>query len=455
MKKQSVALASLLASIGMTVGKFIVGIMTGSLGVLSEAVHSLLDVGATGITLAAVHISDKPADRDHHYGHGKVESVTALIETGLLFLTCGWIVYEAGHRLLSGSGEVEVTWWAVGVIAASIVIDFNRSRALAKVARETHSEALAADALHFSSDMLSSGAVLVGLFATWAGFPAADAIAALAVAVFVALAGYRLGRRTFDTLIDTAPEGVVDAIDRVAEETPGILSLHRARVRLVGTVLFVDAEVNIRRTLPFDRVNVVKARFIEAVTALYPNADVSVTAHPTAISDETVFEKVMLIAGRRGLAVHHVTVQHVEDRLSVSLDVELDDRMAYWQAHDIATGLEEAIRAELGEDVEVESHIEPAHFSGLEGLDASDATRADVEAQLAELAAAGGEISHVHDVRVRENEHGLFVTFHCCVRRELSVEAVHDAVDDMERNFRERMPDVRRVVAHAEPADHG
>ncbi len=453
MKKKTVALASLMASIGLTIGKFAVGIATGSLGVLSEAVHSLLDVGATGITLAAVHISDKPADSDHHYGHGKVESVTALIETGLLFLTCAWIVYEAVQRLLAGHGDVDVTWWAVGVIAASIVVDFNRARALKRVADETRSEALAADALHFSSDMLSSGAVLIGLAATWAGYPAADALAALAVAVFVALAGYRLGRQTVDTLIDTAPAGAVETIETIAEETPGVLALTRARIRHVGNVTFVDADVNVRRTLPFDQVQGIKARFVDAVNVAFPDADVSLTAHPVALDDETVFDKVMLIARQRGMAIHHLTVQHVEDRLSVSLDLELDDRMAYGEAHDIATDLENAIGVELGEDVEVESHIEPAHFSGLEGQDASPATHADVERHLADLAAAG-RISNIHDVRVRENDHGLFVTFHCCVGRELTVEAVHDAVDDVERNFRERMPEVRRVVAHAEPADH-
>ncbi|PLX35832.1 MAG: cation diffusion facilitator family transporter [Hyphomicrobiales bacterium] len=454
MEKQKVALASLFASIGLTIGKTIVGVATGSLGVLSEAVHSLLDVGATAITYMAVRISDKPADSEHHFGHGKVESVTALIETGLLFLTCVWIVYEAAHRLLGDATDVTVTWWAVGVIAVSIVVDFNRSRALARAAKATHSEALAADALHFSSDMWSSSAVLIGLGATWAGYPAADALAALAVAVFVAMAGYRLGRRTIDTLIDTAPEGAMETVARIAEETPGILWLDRARIRPVGDTVFVDADVDVRRTLPFDRVTGIKAQFVKAVEDAFPNADVTVTARPVALDDETVFDKVMLIANRRGLAIHHLTVQHVAGKLSVSLDLELDGRMRFTQAHDIATALEEAISEELGEDVEVESHIEPAHLSGVDGLDADETVRADVEGVLVSLAAKQPLISDVHAVRVRSNDHGLFVTFHCCVERGLSVEAVHDAVDDLERAFRERRPSVRRVIAHAEPADH-
>ncbi len=453
LEKQKVALVSLFASIVLTIGKFLVAMATGSLGILSDAVHSLLDVGATGITYMAVRVSDKPADREHHFGHAKIESVTALIETGLLFVTCGWIVYEAVRRLLFKGSDVAVTWWAVALICVSIAIDYNRARALRRTAEATKSEALAADALHFTSDMWSSGAVLVGLGASWMGFPAGDSLAALAVACVVGLAGYRLGRRTIDTLTDAAPEGMAERVAAIAEAGEGILSLRRARIRPAGSTTFVDADITVRRTLPFDRVNRIKARFVDAVRGEIENADVSVTAHPVALDDETVFDKVMLVASRRGTAVHHVTVQHVGERLSVSLDIEVDEAMPYWRAHDIATGLEEAIRGELGDDVEVESHIEPAHLTGLDGSDEAQDLCRDVETLLDTIAARFRRLDHIHDVRVRRNEHGLFVTFHCWVDRDLPVATVHEAVDDLERVFREQMPEVRRVIAHAEP--HG
>ncbi|TAN61941.1 MAG: cation transporter, partial [Magnetospirillum sp.] len=201
-RKQSVALSSVFASAAMTIMKLVVGLMTGSLGVLSEAAHSLLDMGAAILTWFAVRIGDQPADERHPYGHGKVESVSALIETGLLFVTAAWIIKEAIGRLLAEAVVVESTWWSVGVIVISILIDIGRSRALSKVAKETGSQALEADALHFSSDILSSCAVLVGLGLVWLGWPKGDAVAALGVAGFVMLAGWRLGTRTIDVLVD-------------------------------------------------------------------------------------------------------------------------------------------------------------------------------------------------------------------------------------------------------------
>lgn len=450
-QKQKVALVSLAASAVLAAGKLIAGLATGSLGILSEAVHSLLDTGATAITFAAVRVADRPPDETHHFGHAKVESVAALTETGLLFLATVWIAYEAAHRLLTGEAHLSVTWWAVAIVAVSIIIDYNRARALKRVAQATSSEALEADALHFSADMLSSIVVLVGLAAAWAGYPWADPVAALAVAGFVALAGYRLGQRTLNTLLDAAPEGPVAVIERLADDTRGVLGLKRLRVRPAGATLFVDADITVRRTLPFDRVADIQRRFTEAIRRAYPRSDVSVTAHPVALDDETVFDKVMLIAARAGRPVHHLTVQHVGDKLSVSFDIEVDGRMAFTAAHEIATALEQAIADELGEEVEVESHIEPLQVDGVAGSEASRSGREQIETLLRQLAGQGSKLTGIHNVRARENELGLFVTFHCRVPGGETVEAVHDAVDALESEIKKRLPTVRRVVAHAEP----
>jgi cation diffusion facilitator family transporter len=450
-EKQTVALMSLAASAVLTVAKFAVGLLTGSLGILSEAVHSLLDLGATAITYAAVRVSGRPPDHTHHFGHGKIESVAALAETGLLFLTTVWILYEAGRRLLFESVEVEVTWIAVAVIAASIVIDFNRSRALRRVARKHRSEALEADALHFSSDMLSSIVVLAGLGLTWLGYPAADAVAAVGVALFVCLAGWRLGRRTINTLMDAAPEGAAERIAGIARNTDGVLLLDRLRVRPGGGTLFVDIDVLVARTLPFDRVDIIKNRLVADICAAYPEADVSVTASPVQLDDETIFDKVLLVSRRRGLAVHHVTVQHVGDRLSVSFDIEVDGRLRLGEAHDLADSLERSIAGELGTDVEVESHIEPLQIATVAGRDVSDGRRATYLGALSRLAADDGMLTEVHNLRARETEDGVFVTFHCRVDPLASVADVHEGVDRLEHAFRAEMPEVRRVIAHAEP----
>lgn len=450
-EKRSVALLSLFASAILTIAKFAVGLMTGSLGILSEAIHSLLDLGATTITYFAIRVSDRPPDRTHHFGHGKIESVAALAETGLLFLTSAWIVYEAVRRLLFHDSHVEVTWIAVAVIVGSIVIDFNRARALKRVAKKHGSEALEADALHFSSDMLSSTVVLIGLGLTWLGYPQADALAAVGVAIFVCLAGWRLGHRTINTLMDAAPEGASDTISDIARETDGVLSLDRLRVRPGGGTLFVDIDILVGRTLPFDRVAAIKSQLVKEIAAAYPTADVSVTARPVQLDDETIFEKVMLIARRRGLAVHHITVQHIGERLSVSFDIEVDGYMKLGEAHDLADSLEIGIAGELGPDVEVESHIEPLQIETLAGRDLpSDRCDAYADA-LDALTPGDGMLTDIHDVRARQTEHGIFVTFHCRVDPAARVEDVHEAVDALENAFRKTMPEVRRVIAHAEP----
>src|SRR5437763_82019 len=216
--KQTAALASMAASAALAITKLAAGLVTGSLGILSEAIHSLIDFGATIITYFAVKWGDEPPDEEHQYGHAKFESVGALVETGLLFLTTAWIVYEALRRLITGETHVEPRWWALAIIAASIVVDFNRSRALRRVAEATSSEALGADALHFSSDMWSSVAVLVGLAAVWLGYSWADAVAALLVAGVVLLAALRLGKRTLDTLLDVAPQGASEEIRKIVND---------------------------------------------------------------------------------------------------------------------------------------------------------------------------------------------------------------------------------------------
>src|SRR5271156_5123183 len=211
--KEQAALGSIAASAGLTAAKTVIGLLTGSLAILSEAGHSLLDLSATVLTYFAVRISGKPADTEHQYGHGKVESVTALAETALLFLLSGVVIFEAVQRLLdSPMHAVEATLAAFAIIAASIVVDFFRARALRRIAKRTSSEALEADALHFSSDMWSSVAVLFGLGGVALGYSWADAAAAIVVAVFICVAGWRLGRRTIDTLTDTAPAGVSDRV---------------------------------------------------------------------------------------------------------------------------------------------------------------------------------------------------------------------------------------------------
>jgi cation diffusion facilitator family transporter len=451
--KQRVALSSVAASAGLTVAKAVVGILSGSLALISEAAHSLIDFGATLMSYYAVRISGKPADEEHHYGHGKVESISALIETALLFVLSGVVVWEAGGRLLGKeAGLVEATPWAFAVIALAIVVDFFRSRALYRVAAQTSSHALEANALHFGTDMLSSIAVLIGLGGIALGYHWADSAAAVAVAVLICIAGWRLGRRTIETLTDTAPAGVADQITAIAQRIAGVVAVERVRVRQVGDVPFVDIAVALSRTLPLDRVTAIKERIGNAIRADSPKAEVTVTTEARALDDETLLERVMVIARNRALAVHHVTVHAIEGRLAISLDLEVDGALTLAAAHEIASGLEDAIRDELGSAVEVETHIEPLQMGGTSGRDSSRARTTAVRDALAEIATEMGLVHEIHDVRVRETPGGEVVNFHCLVDAALSVTEVHEKVDDLERALRQRFPVIKRVIGHAEPS---
>lgn len=449
--KQAVAFGSILASLFMTLTKLAAGLFTGSLGILAEAAHSALDLGATVLTWLAVRVSDKPADREHPYGHGKVESVAALAETALLFLTSAWIVVEAVQRLRAPHGEVDFSAWGIAVIVLAIVIDFYRARALTRVARETRSQALEADALHFSSDILSSGVVLLGLGFVYFGYPKADALAAIGVALFVCVAGYRLGRRTVGTLIDTAPEGVGDRIHELAEAVPGVVKVRRVRARPAGSALFVDLGVAVSRLQPLDAVAAIKEGIRERVRREFPEAELTVYTHPVALDDETVFDRVGAVAATRGLPVHHVTVQRLGERICVSVDVEVDGALPLADAHGIATGLENAIREELGRDVEVETHIEP-RLEETAGQDVDESEQQRIGALVEAAARRHPALLDVHDLRARRSPAGLFVTFHCTCAPDATVHYVHRVVSDLEAEVRGELPDAVRVVVHAEPS---
>jgi len=451
-EKEQVALTSILASAALTLAKAVVGVLTGSLALLSEAGHSLIDFGATVMTYIAVRMSGKPADAKHQYGHGKIESISALAETMLLFLLSAIVIWEAAKRLLAHEPPmVEATIWAFAVVLISIVIDFFRARALARTAKQTSSHALEADALHFSSDLWASLAVLAGLAGVRYGLPWADAVAALVVAVFVCVAGWRLGRRTIDTLIDVAPQGVTDQVRAVARRVSGVVAVDQVRAREAGDKIFIDLGATVSRTLPLDAVNAARDALIGAIQKSLPRAEVTVTTEPVALDNETVLDRVMLIARNRALAVHHITVQKIHERLSVSLDLEVDGKLSLAAAHQIADDLEDAIAAELGADVEVETHIEPLEPPRTFGREAPPERVHAVTITLAELAAEGRMIRDIHDVRVRESEDGEIVNFHCRVDPSLTVQDVHTKVDELERALKLKSPQVARVIGHAEP----
>ena len=451
-QKEQVALTSIAASAALTIAKGVVGVLTGSLAIMSEAGHSLIDLGATVMTYLAVRTSGRPADEQHQYGHEKFESVSALAETALLFLLSAIVIWEATKRIVDHEEHTVIAnAWAFGVILVSIAVDFFRARALSHTAKQTQSQALEADALHYSSDLWASLAVLVGLIGVRMGLWWADSTAALLVAILICIAGWRLGKSTVDTLTDAAPAGAATAITAAALRVPGVVHVQQVRARAVGEKTFVDIAVAVSRTLPLDRVSAVKESVSTAIRDRLPGAEPTVTTEPVALDNETVVDRVMVIARNRALAVHHVTVHDLNDRLAVSLDLEVDGKLSLRDAHAMADGLESAIASELGTKVEIDTHIEPLQPGRAGGREAPPERLKAVEIALAEFAAGGRTLRDVHNVRVRETDDGEIVNFHCRVDPSMSVQEVHEKVDALERALKQRSPSIKRVIGHAEP----
>ncbi|HLH49348.1 MAG TPA: cation-efflux pump [Roseiarcus sp.] len=451
-RKQRAALVSILASAALALAKLAAGFLSGSLALTSEGGHSALDVGATILTFFAVREGDKPADEEHPFGHAKFEAVAALAETGLLAVLAFFVALEAARRIAGeAQAAVHASPLAFAVVIVAIIVDTMRWRGLAKIAADTKSDALAADALHFSSDLVSSLLVLAGLAATEAGLANADAIAALGVALFIAFAGYRLGRRTIDTLVDTAPQGLAKRLGALIETVPGVAGVDYVRLRRSGAQTIGEVGVFVSRTLPLERVAAIKTDILQKIALAEPQAALTVTANPRALDNESVLERVLLIAGRRRLPVHHVTIQEIDGRRSVNLDMEIDGKMSLGEAHEIASRLESAIKREIGPDIEVETHIEPMATEEIPGRDAEPEIVQAIADRLAR-AAETGRLREIHDVRARHTPGGLLVNFHCRIDPNVSVSATHEEVDAIERAVRDDFPDIARVIGHAEPA---
>src|SRR6266446_535880 len=305
--KSRVAAISVFASAGMAAAKFVVGVLIGSLALVSEALHSSVDVVATVITWMVVRVSDLPADEEHHYGHGKFESVSALGVIAMLYVLAGGILVESYSRLREGAPPPTISGIPFIVLLVDIAVNFWRARALHRAAHDTKSQALAADALHFASDVMGSIAVIAGLALSGLGYAWGDAAAAVGVAIMIALLGLRLARSTVETLLDRAPEGASERATAAIRTVPGVVDVERLRVRMVGSTHFIDAIVKVPRTYPIDRVEEIKRRAQEAVTRALGDADLTFTAVPVARDNESVRERIMVIARNSGLAVHHVT----------------------------------------------------------------------------------------------------------------------------------------------------
>jgi cation diffusion facilitator family transporter len=456
-EKRAVAGNSVLAAIVITILKIVVGLATGSLGILSEAAHSGLDLIAAVVTFFSVQVSDKPADADHQYGHGKVENFSAFIETALLLLTCVWIVYEAIRRIFFHHVEVEPSLAAFLVLLTSMGVDFWRSRVLGKIAAKYDSQALEADALHFSTDVWSTGVVAVGLVLVLLGRMSgmdwlrdADPIAALFVAGVVVYVSSRLARRTIDGLLDAAPAGVRASIVAAVSRVDGLLEVDRVRIRRAGNRYFADLSIGLSRNVTFQRSEQVAHAVTTAVHSVLPDADVVVHPIPRAAHQENIFDRVRGVAMRHNFNVHDVSIQDLGGRLHVEQHLELDEGLTLKEAHDRVTLLESEIRHELPEISTILTHIESEPATIEPGDEVARDAR--LEKKLKAIVAEFPEVLDVHDVEVKRVRGRIYVSCHCTFSDDLPLSRVHDIQTELEIRFKQAAPQLFRVLIHPEPS---
>jgi len=459
-EKKAAAGNSVVAAVFLTSMKLVVGIITGSLGILAEAAHSGLDLVAAVITFLAVRVSDRPADRDHPYGHGKVENFSALIETVLLFATCAWIIYEAVHRLAFKTVEIDPSLWAFLVMAVSIGIDVSRSRMLSRAAQKHHSQALEADALHFSTDVWSSSVVIVGLLLVLLGkrafarhaeiFQKADAVAALGVAFIVLFVSYKLGKRTVDVLLDRAPDGLSQKISEAAAAIDGVLSVGQVRLRRSGPSVFVDMTVDVDRNLSFERTHAIAESVEARVQDVAPGADVVIHTDPREVEREAMAKRIRAVAYRNQMNVHNISLHENRGRVFVDLHLEVDDHFSLQQAHDLATHIEKDLRDDMPEISAINTHLESRGTGVGEGPDVTS-REAELVAKVKALTNEIAGAEKCHNVVVRRHADALSVSLHCHFGKEMSIVQVHDVSTRIEERLKERIPGLAGVLVHAEP----
>ena len=459
-EKQRVAWVSVLAAVALTAMKLVAGLVTGSIAVLAEAAHSALDLVATLMTLFAVRVADKPPDSEHQYGHGKVEHLSALFEIGLLVITCLWIFYESIQRLVSGQHHIELTVWAFVVMLISIVVDYWRSRALGRAAKKYHSDALAADALHFRTDIWSSSIVLLGLSLVFAGdllglpsvLGGADAIAALVVGGIVLSISGRLGKTTIDALLDRAPDLIGQEIGRAVRSITGVQEVRRMRLRRSGNRVFADLVVGVPRTTTFADAHEMTERIERAISHTVPRTDTVVHFEPVTGRDETAVDQIHFLAHQHGVQAHAVHVREVDGDLDANLHVELDAGMSLDKAHEVATLLEEAVRAANPGIKTVNTHLEVADSAAEPRTEVTDERQLLID-QITRLADSIAGTGSCHYIRVYESSQSrIDLVLHCTLPAELPIRPVHDISTEVEMKLRDKIARLDNVLVHVEPA---
>jgi cation diffusion facilitator family transporter len=499
-EKIKIALTSIAASFILTIIKLAIGLFTNSLGLLSEALHSGIDVIAAVMTFYAVRMAMKPPDIEHHYGHGKFESLTSLTEVILLFVTAGWIFYEGIERIFFKHVIPEITIFSIIVMATSIVVDLGRSRALFKVAHKYGSQALEADALHFRVDMLTSSIVLGGLAVVYIfGFPNADAYAAITVSALIVYTSLGLGRRTLDVLLDKAPKGVQSQIIESLKGFEGIKNAHKIRIRKIGTETFVDMHIEVPRTFSHDKAHRLATLVQNKIKdEILPDSDVIV--HVDAVEDamtETIKDKIRLYASDfpQIKNIHSLYLSKVIDvetdvvhsypqpilssesvekenngdkkkpfaqkSLNLYLDVQMENTLSFDDAHNIVDEFEQKINNELPSINKITTHIETENDidSSLGYEQKEEQTDSHLLNEIKNAALSVNGVIDCKDIALVNLGSDVHITLTIKIktyssnnsRNKMSIEEAHDMSTKVQNKIIE-ITGAARVVVHTEPA---
>ncbi|MFZ0305359.1 MAG: cation diffusion facilitator family transporter [Terracidiphilus sp.] len=456
-QKRRVALLSMSAAGAMTMFKLGAGLLSGSLGVLSDAVHSGLDLVGAALTFFSVNVSDKPADEDHPYGHGKIENLSAFAEATLMGISCAWIVWEAVQRIFLHAVEVRHSLWPAVVLLSSIAVDYWRSRELRAVADKTGSPALATDAFHFASDMWATLAVLAGLGVNWIGMQYsiawlryADPVAAIVVSIMILRMTLRLGHEAVAVLVDEVPAETRRQLIHEVERVSGVLAVEQARVRRAGASYFADLTLALPRRFTFEHTEQVVREATAAAQRVFPQADVVIHTVPHQTRAESIFDRVRAVAARNNVSVHDLSIQSHQGRLRVELHVEIEENTRLRDAHEFVTGLEAEILREVPEIDAVLTHIE-SEPATIEEPREGVVEENRLETTLLTAARAFPEIADVHDIVVTHTGEHTALTCHCTLPDELPMHRVHEIMTSLEDRFKLECPEVYRVTIHPEP----
>jgi cation diffusion facilitator family transporter len=406
-------------------------------------------------------VADRPADAEHPYGHGKVENLTALAETGLLLVTCGWIVYEAIQRLFFRTVAIQADVWGIAVMVLSIGASLALSTYLMRIARRYRSQSLEGNALNFRTDVLSSSVVLLGLLLVglsewlgpeWAWLQKADAVSALVVALMVLRVSLTLGWHALGHLLDAAPPGLADKIAEEAAQVPGVQTVGPVRVRLAGAFTFADLSVSVARSVSLEEAHRVATDVERAVRQLIHQGDVIVHVDPVRQRGESLPQTVYAIAARRQMRAHDIHAHEVRGRYYVDVHVEVEPDLTLAQAHAEVSGFEAAVRQELPYVSEVHTHIEPRSVpvmpAELEGT-----VDPALEEQILAVAESVTGLHGCHDVHARPGPDGYDVVLHCLAAPDLPIVKAHSLAEQVEMQLHARVPGIGQVLVHVEPED--